>query len=68
MNPNELKVEVFRGKHDQEDARTNSGIRITHIPTGCSAESEKTMSQRYNYAYAYAKLDRLVKGQTVEGL
>jgi len=56
--PQDLKVETFRsgGPGGQHQNTTDSGVRITHLPTGISAISTDERSQHRNRQVAYERL------------
>lgn len=60
----DFRIDTFRsgGKGGQHQNKTNSGVRITHIETGLSAESRSSRSQTQNRKIAFKKLtDRLTQ-------
>ena len=60
----DLRIDTFRsgGKGGQHQNATDSGVRITHIETGLSAENRGQKSQYQNKKLAFRKLaDLLVK-------
>jgi peptide chain release factor 1 len=63
LNPAELRVDTFRasGAGGQHVNKTDSAVRVTHLPTGIVVECQDDRSQHKNRARALAILAARIK-------
>ncbi len=63
LNPAELRIDTFRasGAGGQHINKTDSAIRVTHLPTGIVVECQDDRSQHKNKARALAVLAARIK-------
>jgi peptide chain release factor 1 len=67
LNPAELKIDTFRasGAGGQHVNKTDSAIRVTHLPTGIVVECQDDRSQHKNRARALAVLAARIKDRQI---
>ncbi len=67
INPSELRIDTFRasGAGGQHVNKTDSAIRVTHLPTGIVVECQDDRSQHKNKARALSLLATKIKDEQI---
>ena len=67
LNPAELRIDTFRasGAGGQHINKTDSAVRVTHLPSGIVVECQNDRSQHKNKAQALAILAARIKDQQI---
>jgi peptide chain release factor 1 len=67
LNPSELRIDTYRasGAGGQHVNKTESAVRVTHLPTGIVAECQDDRSQHKNRARALGILAARIKDRQI---
>lgn len=70
ISPDDITIESYRsgGPGGQHVNKTESGVRITHLPTGITVTSTKERSQYMNKQDALKKLSAILKNANIANI
>ena len=59
LNEHELRIDFFRssGPGGQHRNKSETGVRLTHLPTGLVVTATESRSRHLNLRHAYARLE-----------
>jgi protein subunit release factor A len=59
FSENDIRIDVFRasGPGGQHRNKTETGVRLTHLPTGIVVTATESRSRQINLRHAFARLE-----------
>lgn len=59
MNPADIRIDFFRasGPGGQHRNKSETGVRLTHLPTGIVVTATESRSRHINLRHAFARLE-----------
>ena len=59
MNPDDIRIDFFRasGPGGQHRNKSETGVRLTHLPTGIVVTATESRSRHLNLRQAFARLE-----------